>query len=254
MRAVSSDRVPEPGPVRGPGAPIGVTCGRSPGPDALAPDAEAVLRLQRLAGNRAVAGAMGRRPTVQRWAVGFNAASEDCVAAANWITAHTPHPRGAWARTFVSFTRGGTVQVSGTGTDLTATVRDPAVTHTKRVDMPTWSPTAPTMAAAWSRASTTLRAHEGDHEQKGDEWKTELESRLTSFSEPVRSQAAGEAELNRQWTQWVADHQADQNLLDPFSVVLDCSDAGASEDAAGAEESGGPDLSGELGSVEGAAP
>lgn len=206
----------------------------------LAPGAQALLNLQRLAGNRAVAGVLGRRPTIQRWAVGYNAASEDCIAAANWITAHTPHPRGAWARTFVRFARSGTVQVSGTGTDLTATFSDPAVTPTKRVDMPTWSPTRPIMAAAWSRASTELRAHETAHEEKGDEWKTELESRLTSFSEPVRSRAAGEAELSRQWRQWVADHQADQDLLDPFSVTLDCSDAGAPG------ESAGPNLSDEL--------
>jgi len=125
------------------------------------------------------------------------------------------------------------VQVSGSGTDLTATVNNPAVTHTKRVDMPTWSPTGPTMAAAWSRASTELRAHEAVHESKGDEWRADLQSRLALFSEPVRSQAAGEAELNRQWTSWVADHQADQNLLDPFTVTLDCSNTGASEESVG---------------------
>jgi hypothetical protein len=247
MRAASADRAPGVTVGPGRGAP-----GASASGSSLAPEAEALLQLQRLAGNRAVAGAVGHRPTVQRWAVGFNAASEDCVAAANWITGHTPHPRGAWARTFVTFTRAGTVQVSGTGTDLTATVASPAVTHTKRVDMPTWSPTAPSMAAAWSRASGELRTHEGVHEQRGDEWRTELESRLTSFSEPVRSRAAGEAELNRQWTQWVADHQADQNLLDPFSVALDCSDTGGSEDAT--EDAAGPDLSGELSLDEDAAP
>jgi hypothetical protein len=234
MNAASPDRATRQGSSRGPAAAAG------PSGTSLAPEAEALLHLQRLAGNRAVAGAIAGGPTVQRWAVGYSAASEDCVAAANWITAHTPHPRGAWARTFVTFTRGGSVQVTGTGTDLTATVSEPAVTHTKRVDMPTWSPTAPSMVTAWSRASSELRAHEGDHEQKGDEWRTELESRLTSFSEPVRSRAAGEAELSRQWTQWVADHQADQNLLDPFSVTLDCSDTGATEDAAG------PDLTDEL--------
>jgi len=227
MHAASPDRARGQAPGRQP-----ATADAGPSRMVLAPGAEALLRLQRLAGNRAVTGALGGVPTIQRWAVGYNAASEDCVAAANWITGHTPHPRGAWARTFVSFTQGGTVQTTGTGTNLTATVANPSVTHSKRVDMPTWSPTRPTMSAAWSRASTELRAHEAVHEQKGDEWRTELESRLTSFSAPVRSQAAGQTELNRQWTQWVADHQTDQNLLDPFTVTLDCSDAGASEESA----------------------
>ncbi len=212
----------------------------APGASVLAPGAASLLHLQRLAGNRAVAGMIGQRPTIQRWAVGYNAASEDCVAAANWITAHTPHPRGAWARTFVAFARAGTVTTSGTGTDLTATVSGPAVTHTKRVDMPTWSPTRPPMPSAWSRASTELRAHEAEHERKGDEWRTELESRLTSFSEPVRSRAAGEAELSRQWTEWIADHQRDQDSLDPFTVTLDCSDGG------GDSESAAPDLGDDL--------
>lgn len=234
MHAASPDRATGPAIGRQPAATS------RPSQGWLTPEAESVLQLQRLAGNRAVAAAVGGVPTIQRWAVGYNAATEDCVAAANWITAHTPHPRGAWARTFVTFTRAGTVQATGTGTNLTATVSNPSVTHTKRVDMPTWSPTRPSMAAAWSRASTELRAHEATHEQKGDDWRTELESRLTSFSAPVRSQAAGEAELGRQWTQWVADHQTDQNTLDPFTVTLDCSDAGASA------ESTGPDLTEEL--------
>lgn len=234
IHAASPDRASGPAVGRQPAAAA------RPSQGSVTPQAASLLQLQRLAGNRAVAGAVRGVPTIQRWAVGYNAATEDCVAAANWITAHTPHPRGAWARTFVSFSRTGNLQTSGTGTNLTATVADPAVTHSKRVDMPTWSPTRPSMVAAWSRASTELRAHEATHEQKGDEWRTEMQSRLASFSAPVRSRAAGEAELGRQWAQWLVDHQADQDTLDPFTVTLDCSDA------AGSEESASLDLTGEL--------
>jgi hypothetical protein len=102
--------------------------------------------------------------------------------------------------------------------------------------MPTWAPTDPNMQRAWTAAMATLRAHEAEHETKGDEWKDEMLSRLRAMSVTVASQAAGRTHLAKEWTAWLGEHQADQRSIDPFSVLLDCAPPGSDESAAAEEE------------------
>lgn len=176
-------------------------------------------------GNQAVQRLMGNgAPTVQRWAMSLDRSTEDCAVVASWINAHTPHPRGGWARTRVHFSWTGTTTFTGEAPNLEVSVTGASVSHTKSVDMPIWSPTEPGMRSAWGTAWANLRAHEAEHERIGDDWRSELETRLASLRESVPSEAAGRRRVEELWNSWKVEHQDAQSAIDPFFTNVNCPD------------------------------
>ena len=91
----------------------------------------------------------------------------------------------------------------------------------------------PTMAAAWSSMITALRAHEARHEGIANTWETTLRTNLTglSLTLPSRTTAAFTSAVQSEWNGWLAQHQADQTAIDPYSALLDCSGGGGEESA-----------------------
>jgi hypothetical protein len=200
--------------------------------------------LQRRNGNAAVQRFLAPAAALplQRWAVGLPRATKaaDCSTVINYLDANSPY-KPAWAKTlFTPIACGGWPIPAYTESEgvITATVSNPTVTMTPRVDMPEWSPTDPAMSQAWGAMYAELRAHEARHEEIGLQWKEILISRLTGLSLTVanRDVATFRAAVQAKWTAWLAEHQAEQTAIDPFSALLDCS-GGESEDES--EESTG---------------
>jgi predicted secreted Zn-dependent protease len=187
---------------------------------------------------------------VQRWTVGLPRATSDCARVVNYLDANSPHrASGGWAKTSARFTWGGSPAYTASEDGvITATVSNPTVTKAVSVDMPEWSPTNPAMAQGWGAMYGTLRAHEGEHERIASEWEVTLTARLAALSVTVanRSLATFNAAVQAEWNTWMAEHQADQSAIDPFTAILDCS---GGEPEAEAEEA--PGVEGETGTTEG---
>ncbi len=197
--------------------------------------------LQRRHGNAAVqrllapAGAL----PVQRWAVGLPRATADCARVVSYLDANSPHRASSgWAKTRAAFTWGGSPAYTDSGGVITATVSGPTVTKRVSVDMPEWAPTDPAMSRAWGAMYGTLRAHEAEHERIAGEWEATLTARLSGLSVTIanRSIATFNAAVQAEWNAWIAEHQAAQNAIDPFTALLDCS---GGEPEAEAEEAPG---------------
>jgi predicted secreted Zn-dependent protease len=196
--------------------------------------------VQRRHGNAALQRllAPGAALPVQRWAVTLPRGTTDCDTVVNYMNKSSPYRADSgWARTNVSFSWGGDPSFSEASGVITATVANPTVTKTARVDMPSWAPTNAAMAAGWSAMTGDLRAHEAVHEGIGTTWETTLRSRLTSLSVtvPNRTTAAFTAAVQAEWDGWIAQHQAAQVAIDPYTAVLDCSGGSAESEAAGLE-------------------
>jgi predicted secreted Zn-dependent protease len=152
------------------------------------------------------------------------------------MNAHSPYRHDSgWARTNVSFSWGGDPAFNEADGVITATVANPTVTKTVHVDMPSWAPTNAAMAAGWSAMTGDLRAHEARHEGIASDWETELRSRLTSLNVTLahRTTAAFTAAVRAEWRSWIAEHQAAQTAIDPFTATLDCSGGTAESEATG---------------------
>ena len=205
-------------------------------------------QLQRQVGNETVGQllALGRAPgtaqaglSVQRWPVSVAAGTSDCAVVVNWISAHSPYRQSSgWAQTRPTFGWGGDFAYSGSGDSLTVSISNPSVSLATAVDMPSWAPTNPSMSRAWTAMWADLRAHESLHEGVANTWKDTLLSRLTSLSLPIARQADGPAAVRRAWAGWIAEHQAEQTALDPFTAILDCS-GGSDESTANTGETSG---------------
>jgi predicted secreted Zn-dependent protease len=207
--------------------------------------------LQRRHGNAAVQRllAPARALPVQRWAVGLPRPTTDCAQVVSYLDANSPHRASSgWAKTRVRFNWGGSPAYTESQGVITATVSNPTVTKTMSVDMPEWSPTNPAMSQAWGAMSGSLRAHETRHEEIATTWEATLTSRLSALSVTVanRSLATFTAAVQSEWNAWLAEHQADQVAIDPFTAILDCS---GGEPEAEAEEP--PGVEGETGAVAG---
>lgn len=210
--------------------------------------------LQARHGNAAVQRLLGGTSSlpVQRWAVTLPAGTTDCARVVSYMDANSPYrATSGWARTNARFSWGGDpAYTTGDGV-TTATVASPTVTPTVSVDMPRWAPTDPAMASAWAAMTSSLRAHEAEHEAIATRWESTLRTNLSSLSVTVanRSIATFNAAVQSEWNGWLAEHQADQTAIDPFTAVLDCSGgpAGSSEAESapitGLDEE--PDLGGE---------
>ncbi len=186
---------------------------------------------------------------LQRWAVGLPAATTDCGQVVSYLDANSPHRASSgWAKTRVRFSWGGSPAYTEADGVITATVSNPTVTKSVSVDMPDWAPTDPAMSQAWGTMSGTLRAHETRHEEIATTWEATLTSRLSNLSVTVanRSLATFNAAVQSEWNAWLAEHQADQTAIDPFTAILDCS---GGEPEAEVEEA--PGAEGETGAPEG---
>ena len=183
-------------------------------------------QLQAQLGNRTVARllAPAAGPAVQRWAVTLPAGTADCNVVATWMSAHSPYGAlSGWALTQPTFGWSGDYAYNGSGKSLTVSLVNPAVTLSTSVDMPSWSPTDPVMSRAWQAMWADLRRHETRHEDLATTWKDTLLDRLKALSLPIAKQADGPAAVVKAWAGWLAEHQADQRSLDPFTAILDCS-------------------------------
>ena len=209
--------------------------------------------LQRRHGNAAVQRLVAEAGLpVQRWAVTLAAGTTDCGVVVNFLNANSPHRASSgWAKTNVRFNWGGDPAHTETDGVITATVANPTVTKTVSVDMPVWAPTDPTMASAWTTMTTALRAHEAEHEGIAATWESTLRTNLTALSVtvPNRTLAAFNAAVQAEWNGWLAEHQADQLAIDPFTALLDCS--GGEEESGETGESGERGEPGELAGLEG---
>ncbi len=196
-----------------------------------------IATLQRRHGNAAVQRLLaGPGLAVQRWAVTLGRGTTDCNVVVNWMNANSPYRTSSgWAKTNARFSWGGDPAYTTAGGTTTATVANPTVTKTVSVDMPSWSPTDPTMSAAWSSMSTALRAHEARHEGIANTWEGTLRTNLTGLSVtvPNRTLAAFNSAVQGQWNGWLGQHQADQTAIDPYTALLDCSGGGGDESAGG---------------------
>jgi hypothetical protein len=198
--------------------------------------------LQRRHGNEAVQRLIDPAGLpLQRWAVRLPPATTDCAQVVGYLNANSPHrATSGWAKTSVRFNWGGTPAYTESDGVITATVANPTVTKTVGVDMPEWTPTAPAMSTAWGAMYGTLRAHEAEHERIAGEWDATLRTRLAELTVtvPNRSLAAFNAAVQGEWSAWLAEHQADQDAIDPFTAILDCSveeESAAPEEGAGGE-------------------
>ena len=207
-----------------------------------------IASLQRLHGNAAVQRLLaGPGLAIQRWAVTLPRGTTDCNVVVNWMNSHSPHRLSSgWAKTNAQFSWGGDPNFSVADGVVTATVANPTVTKSLSVDMPTWAPTDPTMAAAWSSMITALRAHEARHEGIANTWETTLRTNLRglSLTLPSRTTAAFTSAVQSEWNGWLAQHQADQTAIDPYSALLDCSGGGEESARAGGGGATGGELAG----------
>ncbi len=181
---------------------------------------------------------------VQRWAVTLPRGTADCDRVVGYMNTNSPYRADSgWARTNVSFAWGGDPAFEESGGVITATVANPTVTKRVSVDMPSWAPTNAAMATGWSTMTGELRAHEARHEGIASDWETELRSRLSTLRVTVasRTTAAFTAAVRAEWRSWIAEHQAAQTAIDPFTAMLDCSGGEAASESAGLEGLGSAD-------------
>jgi predicted secreted Zn-dependent protease len=196
--------------------------------------------VQRRHGNAALQRLLtpGAALPVQRWAVTLPRGTADCERVVSYMNANSPYRADSgWARTNVSFSWGGDPSFKEADGVITATVANPTVTKTVSVDMPSWAPTDVAMARGWSAMTGDLRAHEARHEAIATTWEATLRSRLTSLSVTVahRTTAAFTTAVRAEWRSWIAEHQAAQTAIDPYTATLDCSGGSAENEAAGLE-------------------
>jgi hypothetical protein len=164
--------------------------------------------------------------SLQRYPVGVPA-SADCDTVLDWMETQNPHLPNA-ALTTARFRWTGGFKVTGAAPDFTVTLKRPGVTLRKSVDMPVWRPTSRSMRAAWGSMISQLRAHEARHEAIATRWRATLLERLAALSLSVTadSEAAARTEANRlvneQWEGWLAEHQAEQDSIDPYAAPLNC--------------------------------
>jgi predicted secreted Zn-dependent protease len=151
----------------------------------------------------------------------------DChVEVVAGVDAESPYPP-EWAKTTVEFTWSGGFKITGSEKKgYTLKVTNATVTMTKNVDMPEWAPTDKSTKKAWQAGIAKLRAHERRHEQIGAAWKTRLLSRLKelklSVDDPAQDEATSQAMVQAEWDQWIAEHQAAQEAIDPYAAEFAC--------------------------------
>jgi hypothetical protein len=161
-----------------------------------------------------------------------------CNEVVDWLNSSSPYAP-EWAQTQCHYAFNGGISPSlRTLSDGTyeARVRGHgklSVTVACPIDRPSWNPTPrPNRAAevtAWNTMSTALNGHEQQHRQIGQQWRATLQSNyrgvdftVTGVTQADAMQAAT-AQLSGEQQQWMADAQAAQSAIDPFTgAVLTC--------------------------------
>ncbi len=84
-----------------------------------------------------------------------------------------------------------------------------------------------------------------EHERIASDWDATLSARLAALSVTVskRTLAAFNAAVQAEWSSWLAEHQAAQDAIDPFTAILDCS--GPESEESEESEGSGPGVEGE---------
>lgn len=179
-----------------------------------------LLALQRAAGNAAVA------QHVQRYAVDVPTEAPYKTLMA-WMASSNPYAPDQAAKTNAAFTYSVAWVAKGAAGAWTVTPASTAsVQLAKDVDMPEWTAKDAKLQKAWAAGITALRAHEKAHEDLAVTWKATLQSRVRAFtmtSTADTEEAAGaeaNTKLNAEWLVWLGEHQAAQNKLDPYHVVV----------------------------------
>jgi hypothetical protein len=189
---------------------------------------QAALGLQRVVGNRTV----GREITeqsVQRYLVDLPE-NASCSEVCEWMETSNPYAaEGNTAETTVMFSWSGDWRITGRAPNFTLRLSNPhVVMDGPQVDMPEWSPRDPELRAAWQRMYRTLRRHESHHEVIARRWHRILLRCLRRLAIPVTAanreevESHAEALVQAEWEEWMANHQTEQDRIDPFQAPLNC--------------------------------
>ena len=162
----------------------------------------------------------------------------ECDEVVDWLDHNSPYSP-EWAQTKCSYTFTGKLRISkpmtsGAGVSLTVTVHSGlSVSVSCPIDSPRWAPSArpdrQAVVAAWKSMKTSLDAHEQQHRAIGRKWRAILETRFRGVNFTVIGADKADAmrmvrdEVASQQQQWIADAQADQDAIDPFTgAILTC--------------------------------
>lgn len=174
-------------------------------------------------------------PQIQRYAV---PGSLDCGDIVDWLNNNSPYSP-EWAQTRCTYSFNGRLRISPPDTSsggVTLTVKGNnrlTVSVSCPIDRPRWSPSRrpnrAAEAAAWASMRATLDAHEQQHRAIGQAWRTTLQDRFRAINFSVtgtnRADAMNQVRqtISLMQQQWVADAQAAQDAIDPFSGAnLNC--------------------------------
>ena len=162
----------------------------------------------------------------------------ECDEVVDWLDHNSPYSP-EWAQTKCSYTFTGKLRISkpmtsGAGVSLIVTGHSGlSVSVSCPIDSPGWAPSArhdhQAVVAAWKGMKTSLDAHEQQHRAIGRKWRAILETRFRGVNFTVTGADKADAmrmvreEVAAQQQQWIADAQADQDAIDPFTgAILAC--------------------------------
>jgi predicted secreted Zn-dependent protease len=167
---------------------------------------------------------------VQRYRVPF-APTAGCAQVVNWINTSGPYAATSGAartRTPLIASWGRPV-VSGTAPNFIVTTPNVSVRRQQIApDMPQWSPQDPKVKQVWNAAMAKLRAHEAEHEAKGDNYAMLAEMNLAlasvqvSAPDQARAIALARPQFAALFQAWVRKLQASHDSIDPYRVSIAC--------------------------------
>lgn len=186
-----------------------------------------------------------RAPYIQRYTV---PGSLSCMGTVSYMNQSSPY-RPNWAKTSPHYTFVGATTDSNERLDDGSYIytmqgrSSNSITHTAPQDLPNWNPTArpnrEAEVAAWNTMHGTLQAHENEHVRIAEENRVAMETdwQNVNIEGTGASLAAARTDAARQLREdkalWLAQSQAQQDMIDPFSVELVCP-APPAEDEEGA--------------------
>ena len=160
-----------------------------------------------------------------------------CSEIVDWLNGNSPYAP-EWAETRCSYSFIGNLRMNGNRTNDGYEIsvkghRRLSVSVNCPIDGPSWSPTRRTNrnaeVAAWRSMKAALDAHEQQHRQIGQRWRSILETRFRGIDFTVHGsnersarQKAREriAEIQQEW---ISDAQNAQDAIDPFEdATLSC--------------------------------
>ncbi len=175
-----------------------------------------------------------RAPYIQRYTV---PGSLSCIGTVSYMNQHSPY-RPNWAKTSPHYTFVGSTNDSHErleGGSFIYTMQGQAsntITKTAPQDLPQWNPTErpnrDAEVSAWNTMHGTLQTHENRHVEIAEENRVAMESdwQTVNIEGSGASLAVARQDAERQLREdkqlWLDQSQAQQNMIDPFSVELVC--------------------------------